>query len=243
MARSASEEVQALTGQFFWDSVTALKPGDLADEDTAARLATLINLNPALYFPRLALLVRTATLEELRQSGGGFGRSGSRRILVWTTECLAVFPKYFAEAEEILRRLALAETEERIGNNATGVWKELFRIQLSGTATPFPERIELLDRLMFSSDAAENALALEALKETLNFTGTRLVGPSVVAGQIVPADWAPNTGKEFQNCLELILGLFERVFVQGTPDMRQKAWAALAGNIRSLLSHGMLLKD
>jgi hypothetical protein len=198
----------------------------------------LINTNPHLYFPRLALLVRDATMEELRQSRGGY--RGSRRTLVWTAEHLAALPKYFPEAEEILRRLALAETEERIGNNATGVWKELFRIQLSGAAIPFPERIELLGRLLFSADIDQSALALAALTETLNFTGTRVVGPSVVAGQIVPSDWRPNTVREFQNCLELILDLFDRVFERGTPDVRQKAWSALAADIRPLLAHGML---
>jgi hypothetical protein len=240
VAQSASAGVRALTGQFFWDSVANLKPADLANEDTVARFATLINTNPDLYFPRLALLVRSATLEELRQSRGSFGSLGSRRTLVWTAEHLAAFPKYFAEAEEILRRLALAETEERIGNNATGVWKELFRIQLSGAATPFPERIELLGRLIFSSDADESALSLEALKETLAITGTRLVGPSVVAGQIVPPDWGPSSLKEFQNCFELILALFDRVFEQGTPEMRHKAWSTFSTHMRRFLSHGML---
>lgn len=177
VARSASVEVRALTGQFFWDSVANFKPGDLADEGSVERLATLIDTDPDLYFPRLVLLVRNATVEELRQTQGGLGRWGSRRTLVWTAERLAAFPKYFAEAEEVLRRLALAETEEQIRNNATGVWKELFRIQLSGAATPFPERIELLGRLLFSSDANESALASEALKETLNLIGTRVLGP------------------------------------------------------------------
>jgi hypothetical protein len=240
IARSATAEVRALTGQFFWDSIAALKPADLADEDTVERFATMINTNPDLYFPRLALLVRNATREELLQERGGLGHRSSRRTLVWTAESLAAFPKHFAEAEQILRRLALAETETQIGNNATGVWKKLFRIQLSGSANPFPERIELLRSLLHSSDAAESTLALEALNETLNHRGTRLVGPSVVAGQIVPPDWRPTSGKEFQNCLELILGLFDRVFEQGTPEIRQKAWTILATHLRSLLSYLML---
>jgi hypothetical protein len=70
VARSATAEVRALTGQFFWDSVAALQPADLADEETVERLATLINTNPDLYFPRLALLVRSATPDELQKSRG-----------------------------------------------------------------------------------------------------------------------------------------------------------------------------
>lgn len=240
VARSASSEVRARTGQFFWASVANLKPADLADENVVDQLATLINTDPDAYLPRLTLLIRDASLEELRKSKGGLGRRGSRRTLVWTAEHLAGFPQYFKQSEEILRRLALAETEERIGNNATGVWKELFRIQLSGSPTPFPERIELLGCLLFSSDAAESMLALEALGETLNVTGTRVVGPSVVAGQLVPPDWRPHSIKEFHDCLEQILALFDRVFEQGTSEMHQHAWPTLARNLRSLLSQGML---
>jgi hypothetical protein len=240
VARSAPPEVRARTGQFFWGSVTNLKPSDLADENSMDRLATLIDTDPDAYFPRLALLVREASPEELRESKGGLGRRGTRRTLVWTAEHLAAFPKYFLYSEEILRRLALAETEEQIGNNATGVWKELFRIQVSGAATPFPERIELLRHLIFSSSPDESALALEALEETLNFRGTRLVGPSVVAGQLVPPDWRPRTSKEFQDCLKLILSLYDRVFEEGTADMRQRAWPTFAKHIRPLLWHGTL---
>jgi hypothetical protein len=240
VARSASPEVRARTGQFFWTSIANLQPSDLADEDVTDRLATLINTDPDVYFPRLALLVRNASREELRQSQGGLGRRGSRRTLVWTAEQMAGFPNYFRQSEEILRRLALAETEERIGNNATGVWKELFRIQLSGSATPFRERLELLEHLIFSPDPEESALALQALRETLNFAGTRLVGPSIVAGQLVPPDWRPRTSKEFQECLELILAVFDRVFEQGTPEMLQNAWPTFARHLRSLLAYGML---
>ena len=58
--------------------------------------------------------------------------------------------------------------------------------------------------------------------------------------KLFPRDWRPTSGKEFQNCLELILGLFDRVFEHGSPDMHQKAWTILATHLRSLLSYGML---
>jgi hypothetical protein len=245
VARSASPEVRARTGQFFWGSVAGLKPSDLADDLTVERLATLVDTDPDTYFPKMASLVADATLDELRESKGGLGRRGSRRTLVWAAERLAGFPKFFLSGEAMLRRLALAETEARIGNNATGVWKQLFRIQLSGAANPFSERVALLDRLLASEEEGERTLACQALKETLNFMGTSIVGPAVVAGQLVPPDWRPHSFAEFKACLESIVVLFDHVFEKGALDVRQSAWVTLAGHLRSLLAHGMLtpLKD
>lgn len=242
VARSATAEVRALTGQFFWQSVAELKPADLADEQAVERLATLINTDPDRYFPRLAYLVANATHEELLRSRGGMGISGSRRTLVWTAEHLLGFPKFFREAELILRKLALAETEERIGNNATGVWKEIFRIQLSGSANPFTERAEFLRTVLRSPDNAERLLAVEALKEALNLHGTRVVGPAVLGGHIVPPDWRPTSSREFQQCLEVIIELMDTVFEHGTEDMHQRAWTILATNLRPLLAYGMLAR-
>ena len=240
VARSASTEVRALAGQFFWDSVANMQPSDLANEELTDRLTTLMETQPDLYFPRLGLLVRQATREQLRENKGGLGRKGSRRTLVWTAERLAAFPKHFGEAQEILRRLALAENEDGIGNNATEIWKQMFRIVLSGAATPFRERIELLGKLVFSSDTGESALAIGALNTTLDLTRMRAAGPSVLAGQLVPPDWRPSSTAQFRECLELILALFDRIFDQGTPPMQGAAWSTLSKHIRPLLGHRML---
>ncbi len=239
VASSASSEVRARTGTFFWTSVTNLRSLDLADEEVVDRLAVLINTDPDRYFPRLVTLVNEAEIAELFETKGGLGRHGSRRRLVWTAERLAAIPKYFPQSEQILRRLALAETEKSIGNNATGVWKELFRIQLSGSATPFAERIELLERVLRSNDEAERRLALGALEETLNSHGTKVVGPAIVAGQLVPPDWRPRDFEEFQNCLKSVLSLFEQVLEEATTESCKKTWQVISKYLRYLLSNEM----
>jgi len=240
VGRCASVEVRARMGQFFWGSVAGLRPADLANENTVEHLATLVDTDPDKYFPKMAALVAEATLDDLRESKGGLGHRGSRRKLVWAAERLAGFPKFFTQSEAMLRRLALAETEERVGNNATGVWKELFRIQLSGSATPFSERMNLLDGLLLSEDAEERRLASGALEETLDFTGTRLVGPAVVAGQLVPPDWRPRNINEFAACLEVIIGLFDHVFEKGEDDVQERAWVTVTRHVRPLLAYRML---
>jgi hypothetical protein len=240
VARSASAEVRTLTGKFFWNSIASLSPSDLADEEVVQRVAVLIDTNPDLYFPQLAGLVARASKEELLATKGGLGQPGSRRQLVVTAEHLAAFPEYFSQAEALLRRLALAETENRIGNNATGVWKNLFRIVLSGAATRFSDRIGLLEKLLFSPDPDENNISLLALEQSLDFVGTRLVGPSIMGGKLVPPDWRPGTKKEFQDAVEQVLRVFSRVLAEGDSSMQDAAWKTLTKHLRSLLGNGLL---
>ena len=235
VARSASQEVRTRIGRFFQRSIASLRPIDLADEKVVGRLTKLVNTDPVAYFSQFGDLVRRASLKELKENVGQV-----RRTLVWTAQQFAGFPNFFTQSEEILRRLALAETEDGVGNNATGVWKELFRIQLSGSATPFPQRIDLLERLVFSPVSDESALALDALTESLTFTDMRMLGPSIVAGQLVPPNWHPNSFNEFQNCLDLILTLLDRVFASGSSEMLEKAWPTLGHHVASLLDRGML---
>src|ERR1039458_2929574 len=185
VAQSASPEVRAQVGTFFRNSVADMEPGDLTNTDIVQKLATLIDTDPDQYFPSLVILVRQAELQELRLvNGGPANRPGSRRILVWTAERLAAFERYFPGAEEVLRKLALAETEDGIRNNAKGVWSSLFRIVLSGTEFPFRKRVELLGSLLSSTTQEVSELALLALEKTLDLESPSPMGPSVVAGAI-----------------------------------------------------------
>ena len=241
LAQSAAPEVRALTGHFFWNTVAGLGASSLADPESTDRLATLVNTAPGQYLPALVRLVSEASLEELRQNRSRPRGWTSRRTLVETAERFVAFPEYFLQAEQVLRRLAMAENEPEFRNNATGVWKQLFKIQLSGTSVPFPERIELLKKLLFSPEAdAERDLAVKALADTLDSTHGRLVGPPVIAGRLVPADWSPGTSGEFRKCLDLIVSLLARVIGHGTSSMKQAAWQIFGQRTRFLLSNGML---
>ena len=222
-------------GTFFGESALQLNATDLESEEEMSRLATLIDIEPDRYFPKFASLIFDASAEQLRETGGGLGRRGTRRTLVWTAERFAAFPQYFSDAERILRQLALNETEEGVGNNATGVWKELFRIQLSGTATPFADRIRLLKDLSEANSGIYQHLVLDGLKEALNHMGTPIVGPSVVGGQLVPPDWRPRTLEEFRQCITQILEVIEHVTVTGKDDVKLIAWRIIAQHLRFLL--------
>src|SRR5262249_8510413 len=137
-------------------------------------------------------------LEEMQQRAGG---QAARRELVWLAEKFLRLQEHFADAERILLRLALAETEI-YANNATGVWKNLFRPLLSGTPVPFRDRLRLLEQRFQTDGKAQRALCLAALGGPLRagYPAGRLLGPPVVAGRIPPPDWQPNNVQEAREC-------------------------------------------
>jgi hypothetical protein len=65
----------------------------------------------------------------------------SRRHLVWALEKLVFRKESFSRAATLLRKLAAAETEDNIVNNASGLFKGLFHIYLSGTEAPPDARL------------------------------------------------------------------------------------------------------
>jgi hypothetical protein len=200
VSTSSSEEVRRIVGEFFRHWAAQLQPMDLSDISKVGRVVVLAEINPDDYLPRLSQLIDRATKDELLQVTGGYG--GTRRSLVWLTEKMAAFPEFFSYAESILWKLALAETEFNLANNATRIWQQLFRIFLSGTAVPFTERIDLLEKRLFTEDREQINLALESLNEAFNTRGSRIVGSPVVAGRIPPENWQPQTQLELKECLD-----------------------------------------
>ena len=108
----------------------------------------LTEVDPGVYLPMLRRLIEQATVDELKMvSGDNIGGSyGARRSIVWLAERMAAFHEYFDHAENILLKLGLAETEKNISNNATAIWRQLYRIFLSGTAISFLDRLSRLER-------------------------------------------------------------------------------------------------
>src|SRR5439155_911183 len=107
----------------------------------AEELIRLVETHPSKFLPRLRQLVESAPEALLSERQPKLGGWGWRRKVVWACEHLAAFPEYFYDVERILLCLAVNETEKDIGNNASSIWQQLFRIHLSGTSLPFSERI------------------------------------------------------------------------------------------------------
>jgi hypothetical protein len=93
-----------------------------------------------------------------------------RREVVWALEKIVFYPELFDRAASLL--LLLAETEnETWGNNATGVFKQLFTLaggDVAPTAASPSERIPTLVEAVNSNSKRRRSLSLEACKVLLD---------------------------------------------------------------------------
>jgi len=205
---SASEEVRRRVGDYFRHWATGYAPGQLANPATIHALVTLTEIDPSVYLPRLRSVIARAGDEELLAiNGAPLGPATARRSLVWLAERLAAFPAYFGDAEAILLRLAAAENEPLIANNATKMWQQLFHIVLSGTALPFAQRLPLLRDRVYSVDPRVSSLGLAALDSLFKRSPSRAVEPPMIASRIPPAEWSPASSEEWADALDLAVDL------------------------------------
>ncbi|MGO8671504.1 MAG: hypothetical protein ACLQVD_09105 [Capsulimonadaceae bacterium] len=237
----APQEVRSFVAACFCDFVNGLKSADLTSITVTDSLVQLVETDPNTYVPTLRRLINEATFEELLQVTGTSvnGRWGPRRQIVWLAERLAAFPEYFADAEGILRRLALAENEQGIGNNATAIWRQLFRIALSGTALPFSDRLPVLQSRLLTSDSATIELALAALNEVFSRHGTRMVTETILGGRIPPSEWLP-TDEQYRQSLVEVLRLLCDIEERKDVGLASRGRRIAIGHVRSLLSMGLV---
>jgi hypothetical protein len=236
-----SQEVRRIVGDFFRHWFSTLRPMELTDTGTVDQIEALVETEPETYLPLLRQLIETSAQDQLLTiSGESVGRWGPRRSLVWLAERMASFPEYFAHAEAILLKLALAESEPGIANNATGIWQQLFRIHVSGTGTPFMARVQLLRQRLTSSDETEALLGLQAISQVFAPHVSRTLGPAIVAGRVPPRDWQPQTQTEERECVTSTLNLLQEILDGNVTRLQIAALEVIVENLRSLVYTGFL---
>jgi hypothetical protein len=239
--KTAPPEIRREVSGFFRGRTLLLTPDDLQEITSIQVLEALVEADPEVYFPLLIKLIASASPQLLTklpiQGSGGWG---PRRHLVWHLERMAALPEYFYDSEMGLLKLALAESEPNLANNATEIWKQLFRIFLSGTAMPFPARIEVLKKRLSSGNVEEASLALRALEGVFHRFSSRMVGPTLVAGRLRPEDWRPRTIKEQQECTKLALETLLMTVRSDSPVLADEGTDILLQHLRSVLAGGHL---
>ncbi len=227
--------VRSFVSAHFRDRVAGFAPDDLADFGKIRLLMDLVETDPVQYLPFLRRIIEDATNDQLLGTGvPEYGQNRSRRDIVWAAERLAAFPEFFLSAELILRRLAIAETEHGIGNNATGIWRQLFRVHLSGTSVPFLERIPIFRSMLFSNEPPERELAVGALKDLLSSHVSRMGSPSLVGGRVPPRDWRPTNRGEWAASVMAVFDTIRSMLTAG-PPLAEEAWRYLTQHLRTLL--------
>ncbi|MCJ7586341.1 MAG: hypothetical protein MUQ00_00320 [Candidatus Aminicenantes bacterium] len=240
VSESAPSSIREKVAFFFLEWANKIKPTDLIDIKITNKIVILISVHPNIFLPVLHRIIKSASKQTLYEVSGDSTSLGwgPRRYLVWLMERLAAFPEYFDNSEEILLALALSENEPGIANNASAIWKQLFRIFLSGTAVPFNNRLKRLRSYVYSSDVQISDLALSALEDTLKINTSRILGPAVVAGRIPPPDWLPKTNRETRLAWNEVIELLLELITNKEFPLSEKAINAGIAHMRQLLNMG-----
>jgi len=123
--------------------------------------------------------------------------------------------------------LGAAETEERIGNNASRQFQQLYHLHLSGTEVGPEERLRVLDEGLASEARNERELCVEALGQMLETWHFSRMGGGEEIGSERLEDWAPKTCGDIWN--------FHRAAMSRLADIGTSN-DEFAGRARSLLS-------
>jgi hypothetical protein len=206
----------------------------LDDETHAECLAYIAEVNPSAAtgaLERAYGAMSAANLQEIRHG---------RRWLVWTLERLCFRKETFHRAAKLMLDFAVAENEDRIANNATGTFKALFKVYLSGTETPAIDRLSVLDQALESEDPRRLEVAIYALEQGLETNHfTRTGGPEWQGSGPSLKDWQPATTGEiftyYRECLERLSKIACRA-----DDLSVVAKTNLAGHIRGLVGQGLV---
>lgn len=127
---------------------------ELLNTELGSRLfRTFAEVNPEATADCLWRLLSPMTIDQLKAIEEG------RRYLIWALEKICFNPSTFERGAKMMMRLAVAENEPNIGNNATGVLKDLFHVLLPGTLADLSQRAKVLDWAMSTKETTEIGLA------------------------------------------------------------------------------------
>lgn len=206
---------------------------DALNTEYGARcLNELVHVNPDTVADTIKQVFFPLSIDELGEIREG------RRNLIWALEKLVFRNSSFPVAARLLMRLAAAENEN-IGNNATGQFKELFQLELSGTEAEPPDRFAVLDEGIGSDDERLISVCIDALESTLNRGHfSRSGGAEQIGIQPPLKDWRPKLWSEIFN--------FHRSGLQRLDNIRSKypqfagrCEQIIATNIRMLLCENL----
>lgn len=215
------EEVRSVVGQYFRGVLNENDLKVLHSGDKAKVFSAWAMFDPAGGLDWLARAVESASIVDLLEFKGDSYRGdyAGRRHIVSLCDSLSRFPQYFYTCERILFRLATAENEPSIGNNATGIWKSLFWPALSQSALPFDERSQVLLGRLRRATGEKGILCIDAAFDVLQSRSTGFpVPPRVVGGILAPAPWRVTSSDQLK---ELRQG-FAEMFLKACTSLDEK---------------------
>lgn len=162
-----------------------------------------------------------------------------RRNLVVSLEMLVYHSKCFEKSAWSLFLLALNENESW-SNNATGLFKQLHRVTLSGTEAIPEQRFKVLNRIMNLKNEAADMILLEALGESIDtFGGSRTIGAEHQGTKETLEEWKPKIWQDVYDYWDESFKFLLHVFQRGDKQ-KQKVMKLIGQSIRGFVRSGRI---
>lgn len=194
----------------FCDSQNPFGQAELLLTKAGSRLfRALVEVNPVVTTQLIYRVIRNLKDDDILSISGDI-----RRNFIWSLEMLAFHDSCFNEAAWCLFKFAQFENES-YGNNATGQFAQLFRINLCGTEASFEKRQTLLDKAMGLNTESADSVIIQAIKSAISTQGgTRIVGAEYQGTKPELKEWQPEKYSEiydyWQHHLNTLITLIKR---------------------------------
>jgi hypothetical protein len=203
--------------------------------DRGSRLfRAFVNVNPDTISSALYRVVAPLSHEQILAI-----EDNVRRNLVWALEMLCFHSNLFEESAWVLFLLAVVENETW-NNNATGIFSQLFQVQLSGTSAEPSVRFALLRRALDLGEEQADLVILKALEQAINYRGSsRTVGAEYQGTKAPLQEWRPTIWQEifdyWQETFNILLEMLNR-----GPVQKERAMDAIGHSIRGFVNQGRI---
>ena len=226
--------VQRFSERLFGGNSPFVQAEVLLTERGSKLFRAFIEVNSEATSTALYNVLKNMTLEQLHRIDGDV-----RRNLVWALEKLCFHAHVFEKAAWCMLLLASAENETW-SNNATGIFAQLFRVNLSGTAAEPQVRFTLLKQAMELNQNEVDMIVLEALGKAIStHGGSRSVGAEYQGTKAPLEEWRPKIWQEifdyWQNAFNLLISMLERGDAQ-----KEKVLNHIGHSIRGFVSRGRI---
>lgn len=217
----------------------------LLDEDGPFQQAGLLkDPRGARFFLSLTEAAPAVALQSLKNTVGTWSKgellefTTGRREVVWALERIVVWRELFPDAARLLLKLAEAENEKHISNNATGVFADLFtpgQGPVAPTEASPEERFPVLKEAVSHESKECRHVGLLACGHALQ-TGhfSRIVGAEYQGLRRQPQLWMPKTWGELFDAYRRVWYLLVERLDQMPEDERKQAVDVLLHNTRGL---------
>ena len=213
---------------------------DLACLDTkfgSKLLDRFVHLAPDETMDHLHRLLGDKAVDELKSFEKG------RRHVVWALDKLVFRHQTFVPAARLLLRLGAAENETW-SNNATGQFKGLYQLHLSGTEADPKAKLTVLDEGLSSDDQRIQVICLAALNHMLQQGHfSRTGGSENIGADEALDDWSPKTYGEIFDYYREALKRLEQIALSDNREHAKIALNSIGSHLRGLLGIQEMLSE